>query len=131
MLYIYLTSLMVRLLYLFSGSWWRKNRHPAPVVTCANSLDNVHCSSKYHIHFKNAAFYSTSTCDNIQSENCTKDRLKNNCNEKRRCTSDKTNTSCLYHKRSAIIQYACTGKQFKYFYWFIMFKVLVFYTDGL
>ncbi|XP_063444072.1 uncharacterized protein LOC134724769 isoform X2 [Mytilus trossulus] len=92
-----------------SRSWWHKNRHPKPVETCANSLDNVHCSSNYHIHFKNAAIYCRNACDDKKSENCAKGRLKNNCNEKRRCISDKTNTSCLYHKRSAIIQYACTG----------------------
>ncbi|CAC5410569.1 unnamed protein product [Mytilus coruscus] len=103
----------VKVYFECSRGWWWKNRHPDPVKTCANSLADVHCSSKYHIHFKNAMIYhTTSSCDEIKTD-CAKDRLEYFCNEKRMCISDKTNNSCLYHKRFASIHFACIDRSLK------------------
>ncbi|CAG2209077.1 unnamed protein product [Mytilus edulis] len=99
-----------------SGGWWRRNRHPSPVETCANTLTEVNCPSDYHIHFKGAMFYSTpNSCDMIDTK-CASNTLKGFCDEKRSCISDETKTSCLYHKRFARIQYACQGKHDTYLY---------------
>ncbi|XP_076075825.1 uncharacterized protein LOC143046552 [Mytilus galloprovincialis] len=92
-----------------SGGWWRSNKHPNPVDTCANSLKEVYCPSGYHIHIKSAkSFIKTSGCDSM-NVNKAKSFLKELCNENRRCSSDTSKTSLLYHKRFASIQYVCIG----------------------
>ncbi|VDI08980.1 Hypothetical predicted protein [Mytilus galloprovincialis] len=89
------------------GFWWR-NKHPAPVDTCANSLENVNCPSKYHIHIQNCGSYSKSICDGMDNT-CAINTLKRLCNEKQRCLPDISKTSCLFHRRFANIQYTCKG----------------------
>ncbi|XP_063444073.1 uncharacterized protein LOC134724770 [Mytilus trossulus] len=90
------------------GFWWR-NKHPDPVDTCPNSLTDVKCPSKYHIHIKNCGSYgTTSICDGMDNT-CAINALKRLCNEKKRCSTDISKTSCLFHKRFATIQYTCKG----------------------
>ncbi|XP_071130338.1 uncharacterized protein [Mytilus edulis] len=90
------------------GFWWRE-KHPAPVNTCANSLREVMCPSRYHIHIRNIWSQSEGTqsdCDSMDT-NCFTNTLKRLCNENRRCIHDTTKTSCLFHQRFANIQFSC------------------------
>ncbi|XP_052070958.1 uncharacterized protein LOC127709444 [Mytilus californianus] len=92
-----------------SGGFWSSNKHPAPVDTCANSLKEVYCPSGYHIHIEGAkSSIKTSGCDSMNVKQA-KAFLKRLCNENRRCSSDTSKTSLLYHKRFASIQYVCKG----------------------
>ncbi|CAC5410580.1 unnamed protein product [Mytilus coruscus] len=88
------------------GFWWR-NRHPDPVYICANSLTDVKCPSKYHIHIENAHSYSESSiCDSMNNK-CAINKFEHLCDEKQRCSPDTSKTSCLFHRRFATIQYTC------------------------
>lgn len=104
------------------GFWWRE-KHPAPVNTCANSLREVMCPSRYHIHIRNIWSQSEGTqsdCDSMDT-NCSTNTLKRLCNENRRCMPDTTKTSCLFHQRFANIQFSCRSKHFTILlYWLSM-----------
>ncbi|XP_063446706.1 uncharacterized protein LOC134726234 [Mytilus trossulus] len=94
------------------GFWWRE-KHPTHVNTCANSLEEVMCPPRYHIHIRDIwSQRIRSDCDSIDT-NCSTETLKTLCNEKRRCIPDTTNNSSLFHHRFANIQFAC-GRQTDY-----------------
>lgn len=100
-------------------TWFGIRREAKYVEACANSLKEVYCPVRYHIHIGNATSSITSSgCDRLNVYNATK-ILKRLCNENHRCSPDTSTTSLLYHKRFASIQYMCKGKQYRNLYFLL------------
>lgn len=89
--------------------WFDKSRSR---YTCANSLAEINCPLWYHIHIDEVNSYSDNKeCDKFDTTT-SKAHLKRLCDEKRRCSSDTSSYSSLFHERFVTFSYVCKGKDY-------------------